>query len=92
MRRDGVSRAEALARIERQRKLESGWAKADVSIATDGSLARVRVGSREDPGSISRAAGDDGEEGTMQEKLTHREIEERVLEMERQLSGLRGCL
>ena len=28
----------------------------------------------------------------MQEKLTHREIEERVLEMERQLTGLRGCL
>jgi dephospho-CoA kinase len=42
MRRDGVSRSEALARIERQRKLESGWARADVSIATDGSLARVR--------------------------------------------------
>jgi dephospho-CoA kinase len=43
MRRDGVSRGEALTRIERQRKLESGWAKADVSIATDGSLARVRA-------------------------------------------------
>jgi dephospho-CoA kinase len=42
VRRDGVSRNEALARIERQGKLESGWAKADVSIATDGSLARVR--------------------------------------------------
>ena len=42
MRRDGVSRSEALARIERQRKLESGWAKADVSIETGGSLARVR--------------------------------------------------
>ena len=42
MRRDGVSRSEALARIERQRKLESGWAKADASIATGGSLARVR--------------------------------------------------
>ncbi len=42
MRRDGVSRIEALARIERQRKLESGWAMADASIATNGSLARVR--------------------------------------------------
>ena len=42
MRRDGVSRSEALARIERQRNLESGWTKADVSIATDGSRARVR--------------------------------------------------
>ena len=28
----------------------------------------------------------------MQEKLTHREIEEQVLDMERQLTGLRGCL
>ena len=43
MRRDGVSRGEALARIERQRKLESGWAKADVSIATDRKLANVRA-------------------------------------------------
>ncbi|MCX5753724.1 MAG: dephospho-CoA kinase [Candidatus Krumholzibacteria bacterium] len=42
MRRDGVSRSEAAARIERQRKLESGWAMADASIATDGPLARVR--------------------------------------------------
>lgn len=42
MRRDGISRVEALARIERQRGLEGGWAKADVVIATDGPLARVR--------------------------------------------------
>jgi hypothetical protein len=35
---------------------------------------------------------DDSEEGTMQEKLTHREIEEQVLGMERQLAGLRDCL
>jgi len=28
----------------------------------------------------------------MQEKLTHRGVEEAVLEMERQLSGLRDCL
>jgi dephospho-CoA kinase len=42
MRRDGVSRGEALAIFERQRKLEGGWAMADVSISTDGTLARVR--------------------------------------------------
>jgi dephospho-CoA kinase len=42
MRRDGVSRREALARIERQETLESGWAMADATIATDGSLERVR--------------------------------------------------
>jgi len=42
MRRDRISRAEALARIERQRGLEDGWAKADVVIATDGPPARVR--------------------------------------------------
>lgn len=43
MRRDGVSRREALARIERQKGLESGWARADATIATDGSLERVRT-------------------------------------------------
>jgi dephospho-CoA kinase len=42
MRRDGISRAEALARIERQRRLEGGWAQADVVISTDRPLARVR--------------------------------------------------
>ena len=42
MRRDGVSRAEALARIERQRKLEEGWRRADVVIGTDRPLTRVR--------------------------------------------------
>jgi dephospho-CoA kinase len=42
MRRDGVTRSEALARIERQRKLESGWATAEASIATNGSFERVR--------------------------------------------------
>jgi dephospho-CoA kinase len=43
MRRDGVSRREALERIERQRTLEGGWATADATIATDGSLERVRT-------------------------------------------------
>lgn len=42
IRRDRISRAEALARIERQRGLEGGWAKADVVIATDRPAARVR--------------------------------------------------
>jgi dephospho-CoA kinase len=42
MRRDGVSRRDAIARIERQTKLEDGWARADVSISTGGSFARVR--------------------------------------------------
>jgi len=42
MRRDGLSRAEALLRIERQRGLEDAWSRADESIRTDGSLARVR--------------------------------------------------
>ena len=92
MRRDGVSRGEALARIERQRKLESEWAKADVSIATDRKLADVRAEAGRIRDRFLARADDDGKEGTMQEKLTHREIEERVLDMERQLSGLRGCL
>ena len=42
---DGVTvanGAEALARIERQRNLEHGWARADVVINTDGPLARAR--------------------------------------------------
>jgi dephospho-CoA kinase len=43
MRRDGISRRDALARIERQRTLEGGWAMADATIATDGSLERVRT-------------------------------------------------
>ena len=43
MRRDGVSRGEALERIERQRPLEGGWVEADVSLATDAPLARVRL-------------------------------------------------
>jgi dephospho-CoA kinase len=42
MERDRISRAEALARIERQRNLEDGWARADVVLATDGSIARLR--------------------------------------------------
>jgi dephospho-CoA kinase len=40
--RDGVSRAEALERIERQKKLEDDWARADVVISTEGSLASTR--------------------------------------------------
>jgi len=43
MRRDGISRREALERIERQRALEGGWKRADVSLATDAPLARVRM-------------------------------------------------
>lgn len=42
MRRDGLSRAEALLRIERQRELDGAWSRADESIRTDGSLARVK--------------------------------------------------
>jgi len=42
VRRDGITRGEALARIERQRGLRDGWAKADVVISTDAPLARVR--------------------------------------------------
>ena len=41
MLRDGCSREEALQRIARQRALEAGWAKADVTIATNRSLAAV---------------------------------------------------
>ena len=40
--RDRISRAEALARIERQKSLEAGWAKADVVLVTDGPIARVK--------------------------------------------------
>ena len=40
--RDGISRAEAVARIERQKNLEDGWARADVVLVTDGSIARVK--------------------------------------------------
>jgi len=43
MRRDGISREEALGRIERQRRLADDWRKADAVVATDGPLARVRM-------------------------------------------------
>jgi dephospho-CoA kinase len=42
MRRDGVSRADALVRMERQRSLEAAWARADVVVNTDGALTHVR--------------------------------------------------
>ena len=42
MRRDGVSRAEARRMIERQRRLEKGWAKAEAVIRTGAPLSRVR--------------------------------------------------
>ncbi|MDD4856560.1 MAG: dephospho-CoA kinase [Candidatus Krumholzibacteria bacterium] len=42
MRRDGVSRVEALERIERQKRLKDDWARADVAISTGGSLASMR--------------------------------------------------
>ena len=42
MRRDGVSRAEALLRIERQGALHDAWARADVRIRTDRSLSKMR--------------------------------------------------
>ena len=42
MERDRISRAAALARIERQRDLEEGWRRADAVLATDGSIARLK--------------------------------------------------
>jgi dephospho-CoA kinase len=42
MRRDGVSRAEALRRIERQRELHDAWTRADVRMSTDRSLSKTR--------------------------------------------------
>jgi dephospho-CoA kinase len=42
MRRDRLSRAEALARMARQRRLAGGWARADERIATDRPLRLVR--------------------------------------------------
>ena len=78
-------------RIERQRKLEERLGDGRRVIATDGSLARVRAEAEESGTGFSRGRRTTGGR-PMQEKLTHREIEERVLEMERQLSGLRGCL
>lgn len=41
IRRDGLSREEALRRIERQRSLEAGWRRADVTIDTGGARART---------------------------------------------------
>jgi dephospho-CoA kinase len=46
MRRDGVSRVEALGRIERPKRLKDDWARADVAISTEGSLASVRAEAR----------------------------------------------
>lgn len=46
MRRDGFSRAEALRRIERQAKLEPGWAKAEAQIDTDRPLPALKRDAR----------------------------------------------
>jgi dephospho-CoA kinase len=42
MRRDGVSRAEALRRIERQGDLREAWVRADIRMNTDRPLSEVR--------------------------------------------------
>ena len=41
MRRDGLSRKEALMRIERQRPLYNDWSGADLTVNTDGSRERI---------------------------------------------------
>jgi dephospho-CoA kinase len=41
MRRDGMSRKEALRRIERQEQLSEGWSRADITIVTDGPRKKV---------------------------------------------------
>ena len=41
MTRNGMTRKEALERIERQKHLEEGWRRADVAVRTDMSMTRV---------------------------------------------------
>jgi dephospho-CoA kinase len=56
MRRDGFSRAEALRRVERQEKLELGWAKAEARIDTDRPLPAVQRDARRVRDEILREA------------------------------------